>query len=62
MRGKRNVLWDTLSIIAGGQLALWGGACKVPRLRTLVRTHDPSAFVVVADAAEVLGEGFHRET
>jgi uncharacterized membrane-anchored protein YitT (DUF2179 family) len=35
---------------------------EVPQLRSLVRTHDPSAFVVVADATEVLGEGFHRET
>ncbi|MCX6367237.1 MAG: DUF2179 domain-containing protein [Armatimonadetes bacterium] len=31
-------------------------------MRTLVRTHDPSAFVVVADATEVLDEGLHRET
>lgn len=30
------------------------------KLKQLVRTIDPSAFVVVMDAAEVLGEGFKR--
>ena len=37
------------------------GQAEVPRLRTLVRSHDPDAFVVLADAAEVLGRGFHRD-
>jgi uncharacterized membrane-anchored protein YitT (DUF2179 family) len=31
------------------------------KLKHLVKTLDPSAFVVVMDAAEVLGEGFKRE-
>ncbi|MGO1057945.1 YitT family protein [Planococcus sp. FY231025] len=30
------------------------------RLKQLVKTVDPSAFVIVSDAAEVLGEGFKR--
>lgn len=37
------------------------GQAEVPHLRTLVRQHDPDAFVVLTDAAEVLGKGFHRE-
>ena len=37
------------------------GQAEVPHLRSLVRTHDPDAFVVLTDAAEVLGKGFHRE-
>ena len=37
------------------------GQAEVPRLRALVRTHDPDAFIVLTDAAEVLGKGFHRE-
>ncbi len=37
------------------------GQAEVPQLRTLVRTHDPDAFIVLTDAAEVLGKGFHRE-
>ncbi|MDR1464818.1 MAG: YitT family protein [Oscillospiraceae bacterium] len=31
---------------------------EVTRLRRLVRTMDPQAFVVVAEASEVMGEGF----
>lgn len=31
------------------------------KLKQLVKTLDPSAFVVVMDAAEVLGEGFKRD-
>ncbi|WP_413307135.1 YitT family protein [Bacillus sp. 1P10SD] len=31
------------------------------KLKQLVKTLDPTAFVVVMDAAEVLGEGFKRE-
>lgn len=31
------------------------------KLKQLVRSIDPAAFVVVMDAAEVLGEGFKRE-
>ena len=30
------------------------------RLKNLVKIIDPSAFVIVSDAAEVLGEGFKR--
>ena len=30
------------------------------KLKQIVKTVDPSAFVVVADAYEVLGEGFKR--
>ncbi|MFD1862222.1 YitT family protein [Planococcus chinensis] len=30
------------------------------RLKQLVKTVDPAAFVIVSDAAEVLGEGFKR--
>jgi uncharacterized membrane-anchored protein YitT (DUF2179 family) len=37
------------------------GQAEVPHLRSLVRAHDPDAFVVLTDAAEVLGKGFHRE-
>lgn len=33
---------------------------EVTRLKTLIRQIDPSAFVVVSDANEVLGEGFRR--
>ncbi|WP_253701612.1 YitT family protein [Bacillus sp. FJAT-27445] len=31
------------------------------KLKQLVKTIDPTAFVIVMDAAEVLGEGFKRE-
>lgn len=30
------------------------------KLKQLVKTIDPSAFVVTMDASEVLGEGFKR--
>lgn len=30
------------------------------RLKQLVKYIDPSAFVIVSDASEVLGEGFKR--
>ena len=33
---------------------------QVPRLRALVHEEDPRAFMVMSDAAEVLGEGFTR--
>ena len=33
---------------------------QVPRLRALVHDEDPRAFMVMTDAAEVLGEGFTR--
>lgn len=38
------------------------GQAEVPALRALVRSHDPDAFVVLADAAEVLGKGFRGGT
>lgn len=31
---------------------------EVTRLKTIVRSVDPNAFVILADASEVLGEGF----
>ncbi|KAB2332702.1 YitT family protein [Bacillus mesophilum] len=31
------------------------------KLKQLVKTIDPSAFIIVTDAAEVLGEGFKRD-
>lgn len=34
---------------------------EVTKLKELVRSHDPHAFVIVTDANEVLGEGFKRE-
>jgi len=34
---------------------------ELPRLRALVQDCDPHAFVVVTEAAEVLGRGFHAE-
>ncbi|HEY8486473.1 MAG TPA: YitT family protein [Limnochordales bacterium] len=33
---------------------------QVPRLRAIVHQEDPRAFMVMADAVEVLGEGFTR--
>lgn len=33
---------------------------QVPRLRAIVHQEDPGAFMVMHDAAEVLGEGFTR--
>nr|WP_239565920.1 YitT family protein [Paenibacillus sacheonensis] len=34
------------------------GRGEVSRLKSLVRAADPSAFVIISDTAEVLGEGF----
>lgn len=34
---------------------------EITRLKQLVRSVDPNAFVIVTDATEVLGEGFKRE-
>ncbi|TFE29048.1 YitT family protein [Cohnella luojiensis] len=34
---------------------------EVVRLKLLVRDADPDAFVIITNAAEVLGEGFHDE-
>lgn len=34
------------------------GQAEVPALRSLVRQLDPDAFVILTDAAEVLGKGF----
>ncbi|XID90991.1 YitT family protein [Paenibacillaceae bacterium WGS1546] len=34
---------------------------EVVRLKQLVRDVDPAAFVIITNAAEVLGEGFHDE-
>ncbi len=36
------------------------GQSEVTRLKTLVRTLDPTAFVIITNAHEVLGEGFKR--
>lgn len=33
---------------------------QVPKLRAVVHTEDPRAFMVMSDASEVLGEGFAR--
>lgn len=35
------------------------GQNEVTRLKQLVRDADPDAFVIISNAAEVLGEGFH---
>ncbi len=37
------------------------GQNEVLRLKLLVRDADPDAFVIITNAAEVLGEGFHDE-
>lgn len=37
------------------------GQHEVARLKTLVRGVDPAAFVIISNAAEVLGEGFHDQ-
>jgi uncharacterized membrane-anchored protein YitT (DUF2179 family) len=37
------------------------GQNEVMRLKELVRDVDPGAFVIITNAAEVLGEGFHDE-
>lgn len=36
------------------------GQSEVTRLKTLVQTLDPNAFVIITNAHEVLGEGFKR--
>lgn len=36
------------------------GQSEVTRLKTLVQTLDPTAFVIITNAHEVLGEGFKR--
>jgi uncharacterized membrane-anchored protein YitT (DUF2179 family) len=36
------------------------GPSEVARLKTLVHAADPRAFVILSDAAEVLGEGFRQ--
>ncbi|MGG6313252.1 YitT family protein [Paenibacillus macerans] len=36
------------------------GQSEVTRLKTVVQTLDPSAFVIITNAHEVLGEGFKR--
>jgi len=37
------------------------GQNEVVRMKLLVRDADPDAFVIITNAAEVLGEGFHDE-
>jgi len=37
------------------------GQNEITRLKVLVRTVDPGAFVIITEAHEVLGEGFKRE-
>ena len=36
------------------------GQSEVTSLKTLVQSLDPSAFVIITNAHEVLGEGFKR--
>lgn len=36
------------------------GQSEVPRLKALIRSVDPDAFVIISHAQEVLGEGFKR--
>ncbi|MDT0126195.1 YitT family protein [Paenibacillus sp. RRE4] len=36
------------------------GQNEVPRLKALIRSVDPGAFVIISNAHEVLGEGFKR--
>ncbi|MNW16420.1 hypothetical protein D3C71_2152620 [compost metagenome] len=38
------------------------GQSEVTRLKTLVKTLEPTAFVIITNAHEVLGEGFKRTT
>lgn len=38
------------------------GRAEEVRLKELVRTEDPKAFVIITDVHEVLGEGFSEET
>lgn len=35
---------------------------EVIRLKMLVKAHDPDAFIIISDTAEVLGEGFQKPT
>ena len=35
-------------------------AQELGRLKTIVRREDPTAFVYISDAHEVLGEGFRK--
>ncbi len=35
---------------------------EVSRLKAIVRSADPSAFVILSDAAEVMGEGFKLQS
>ncbi|MEK4438358.1 YitT family protein [Paenibacillus sp. FSL K6-2862] len=37
------------------------GQNEVPRLKALIRSVDPGAFVIISNAHEVLGEGFKRD-
>lgn len=36
------------------------GQSEIPRLKTLVQSVDPNAFVIISNAHEVLGEGFQK--
>ncbi|GAB6927527.1 YitT family protein [Paenibacillus sp. JCM 10914] len=36
------------------------GQSEIPRLKTLVQSVDPNAFVIISNAHEVLGEGFRN--
>lgn len=36
------------------------GQSEIPRLKTVVQSVDPNAFVIISDAHEVLGEGFRN--
>ncbi|ASA24478.1 YitT family protein [Paenibacillus donghaensis] len=38
------------------------GQNEITRLKAIVRSVDPGAFVIITDAHEVLGEGFKRES
>lgn len=38
------------------------GQNEITRLKTIVRSVDPAAFVIITEAHEVLGEGFKRES
>ncbi|MNP71334.1 hypothetical protein D3C76_1677060 [compost metagenome] len=37
------------------------GQNEITRLKAIVRSVDPGAFVIITEAHEVLGEGFKRE-
>ncbi|MGV2805829.1 DUF2179 domain-containing protein, partial [Clostridium perfringens] len=36
------------------------GQSEIPRLKTVVQSVDPNAFVIISNAHEVLGEGFRN--